>query len=206
MAGLRATQPGLFRPRSPDMPLLVRSTAFSTIAPPLSGEAFSEKLLQTYSNGVADRDGRMRDGTSTDAMKDDSGNSSGTVAPKADATQPSLLQTRREDRVHDRADTDFRAFFTDGQYLEGEGTVLDISKSGCRVLCPCDLKEGTTVEVWLFMPNYEWPLRIERALVRWTEGEEFGLQFLTLRPAQRERLRHFLRQHSAPLSNPRTWQ
>ncbi len=139
-------------------------------------------------------------------MKDDSGKVSGTLAPKADAGQSSLLQRRLEDRVHDRSDTDFRAFFTDGQYVEGEGTVLDISKSGCRVQCPCELKQGVTVEVWLFMPNYEWPLRIEQALVRWKDGEEFGLQFLSLRPSQRERLRQFLQQRLRPLSKPRTWQ
>ncbi len=139
-------------------------------------------------------------------MKDDSGKVSGTLAPKADAGQSSLLQRRLEDRVHDRSDTDFRAFFTDGQYVEGEGTVLDISKSGCRVQCPCELKQGVTVEVWLFMPNYEWPLRIEQALVRWKDGEEFGLQFLSLRPSQRERLRQFLQQRLRPLNKPRTWQ
>ncbi len=139
-------------------------------------------------------------------MKDDSGKVSGTLAPKADAGQSSLLQRRLEDRVHDRSDTDFRAFFTDGQYVEGEGTVLDISKSGCRVQCPCELKQGATVEVWLFMPNYEWPLRIEQALVRWKDGEEFGLQFLSLRPSQRERLRQFLQQRLRPLNKPRTWQ
>ncbi len=139
-------------------------------------------------------------------MKDDSGKVSGTLAPKADAGPSSLLQRRLEDRVHDRSDTDFRAFFTDGQYVEGEGTVLDISKSGCRVQCPCELKQGVTVEVWLFMPNYEWPLRIEQALVRWKDGEEFGLQFLSLRPSQRERLRQFLQQRLRPLNKPRTWQ
>ncbi len=139
-------------------------------------------------------------------MKDDSGKFSGTLAPKPDAGPSSLLQRRLEDRVHDRSDTDFRAFFTDGQYVEGEGTVLDISKSGCRVQCPCELKQGATVEVWLFMPNYEWPLRIEQALVRWKDGEEFGLQFLSLRPSQRERLRQFLQQRLRPLNKPRTWQ
>lgn len=139
-------------------------------------------------------------------MKDDSGKFSGALAPKPDAGPSSLLERRVEDRVHDRSDTDFRAFFTDGQYVEGEGTVLDISKSGCRVQCPCELKQGVTVEVWLFMPNYEWPLRIEQALVRWKDGEEFGLQFLSLRPSQRERLRQFLQQRLRPLNKPRTWQ
>lgn len=119
---------------------------------------------------------------------------------------PPPLPRHRQDRVHDRADTDFRVFFTDGQDLEGEGTVLDISRSGCRMHCPCDLKQGATVELWLFMPNYDWPLRVERALVRWKEEAEFGLEFLKLRPSQRERLRQFIRVRATALHKPRTWQ
>lgn len=138
-------------------------------------------------------------------MKDDR-NFAGTLPPEADASAPSSLTRRLEDRVGERAATDFRVFFTDGQYLEEEGTVLEISKSGCRVRCPCVLEEGTTLEVWLFMPDYDWPLRVERAVVRWKDDEEFGLQFPNLRPSQRERLRQFLRQDSGPLAKPRTWQ
>ncbi len=138
-------------------------------------------------------------------MKDDR-NFAGTLPPEADTSAPSLLHRRREGRVDERAATDFRVFFTDGQYLEEEGTALDISKSGCRVRCPCALEQGTMLEVWLFMPDYDWPLRVERAVVRWKDEEEFGLEFMNLRPSQRERLRQLLRQDSGPLAKPRTWQ
>lgn len=136
-------------------------------------------------------------------MSDDSGSFAGILPPKADPGQPLAGRGRREDRVDERAETDFRVFFTDGQYLEGEGTALDLSKSGCRVHCPCDLPEGAVIELWLFMPNYDWPLRVERALVRWKGEEEFGLQFLSLRPSQRERLRQFIRLCAFPLDKSR---
>lgn len=139
-------------------------------------------------------------------MKEDRANISGTLSPEADASSTLLARGCREDRVNARAATDFRVFFTDGQYLEGEGTVLDISKSGCRVHCPCDLEEGASLELWLFIPNYDWPLRVERAVVRWKDGEQFGLDFLNLRPSQRERLRQFLRQRVSPRHEPRIWQ
>jgi hypothetical protein len=46
--------------------------------------------------------------------------------------------------------------------------------------------------VKLFLPDHEWELKLERAVVRWIEGKTFGLEFLSLRPAQRERIRLLL--------------
>lgn len=138
-------------------------------------------------------------------MSDDHGTFAGTLSAETDAGVPSPCVPRREDRGNERAPTDFRVFFTDGQSVEGEGTVLDISKSGCRVHCPCDLEEGASLELWLFMPNYDWPLRVEQAVVRWKGGEQFGLDFLNLRLSQRERLRQFLRQHASLPQKPPSW-
>ena len=55
--------------------------------------------------------------------------------------------------------------------------------------CQTDLATGTSLEIWLFLPDYEWPLKIEKAEVRWRTTEKFGLEFLLVRPAQRQRLR-----------------
>jgi hypothetical protein len=35
-------------------------------------------------------------------------------------------------------------------------------------------------------------LRVDQAMVRWVEGQCFGLEFICIRPAQRERLRSIL--------------
>lgn len=81
-----------------------------------------------------------------------------------------------------------RIFFS-GDGIEGEGTVLDLSKSGCRVDCESEIVKDTNVAAWIYSPDYEWPLKIERAVVRWASPEMFGLEFLEIRPAQKERLR-----------------
>lgn len=41
----------------------------------------------------------------------------------------------------------------------------------------------------LFLDDQKWPLRIDEALVRWVNGEKFGLELTGIRPAQRERVR-----------------
>ncbi|NJL17356.1 MAG: hypothetical protein HC938_09320 [Nitrospira sp.] len=44
----------------------------------------------------------------------------------------------------------------------------------------------------LFLSDFKWPLRIEQAIVRWIDGKQFGLEFTSIRLAQRERLRNLI--------------
>jgi hypothetical protein len=90
-----------------------------------------------------------------------------------------------------RLQVQVRIFFTAGD-TEGEGVVLDLSKGGCRVQCETAVSVGTEIEAQIYFPDYEWPLKVGRAGVRWTNGDVFGVEFLDLRPAQKERLRTLL--------------
>ena len=44
----------------------------------------------------------------------------------------------------------------------------------------------------LFLDDFKWPLRVEQAIVRWIDGKQFGLEFTSIRLAQRERLRRLI--------------
>jgi len=79
-------------------------------------------------------------------------------------------------------------FFGEGEF-EGEATVLDISTHGCRATSLTEVGIGLSLKVSLFLQDQEWPLRIDEAVVRWVDGQSFGLEFVGIRPAQRERLR-----------------
>ena len=37
--------------------------------------------------------------------------------------------------------------------------------------------------------DHKWPLRVDEAIVRWVNGQEVGIEFTSIRPAQQERLR-----------------
>lgn len=82
-----------------------------------------------------------------------------------------------------------RVFFFGQGDFEGEGKVLDLSTSGCLAESEVSVTPGMEFQLSLFLPDHPWPLRVETAVVRWTHGRSFELEFVTLRPAQRERLR-----------------
>ncbi len=82
-----------------------------------------------------------------------------------------------------------RLFFFGDDEFEGEATVLDISTNGCRAASVTEVRVGLTLKLSLFLQDQQWPLRIDQAVVRWVEGQSFGLEFVGIRPAQRERMR-----------------
>ncbi len=87
-----------------------------------------------------------------------------------------------------RFKAEFRIFFS-GEDGEGEGTLLDLSKNGCRVQSDTEAGSGSEVAAWIYPPDHDWPLKVERAVVRWSRQPEFGLEFIDMLPAQKERLR-----------------
>ena len=109
----------------------------------------------------------------------------------ADApTSGNAINVRGQERTR-CSRTDFRTFFSNG-YLEGEGTLVNLSTQGCRIDCPTEIETGASLELWLFLPDYDWPLKIDKAEVRWKDGDVLGVEFLSLRPSQRDRLRRLL--------------
>ncbi|MEK6632394.1 MAG: PilZ domain-containing protein [Nitrospirota bacterium] len=82
-----------------------------------------------------------------------------------------------------------RLFFFGEDDFEGEATLLDISASGCRAGSSIPLEIGMILRLSLFLPDHQWPLRINQAIVRWIDHKEFGLEFIDITMAQRERLR-----------------
>ena len=82
-------------------------------------------------------------------------------------------------------------FFGEGEF-EGEATILDLSTNGCKATSLTEVKVGLSLKLSLFLQDQQWPLRIDHAVVRWVDGQSFGMEFTGIRPAQRERLRSML--------------
>ena len=95
-------------------------------------------------------------------------------------------------RKHTRFTVHFQSSFSSGQRLEGEGTVLNLSVGGCKVQSDTRVSLGTDVRLRIMMPDEEQPLEIKRAAVRWTSGQEFGLEFTFVEAEGELRLRHFV--------------
>ncbi|MGZ8422921.1 MAG: PilZ domain-containing protein [Nitrospira sp.] len=71
---------------------------------------------------------------------------------------------------------------------EGEGTVVDLSPSGCRVKSDVPIGVGSMMCMFIVVPSDLMPITIGMATVRWANNGEFGVQFIRVNPRQQERL------------------
>jgi hypothetical protein len=98
---------------------------------------------------------------------------------------------QRGDR--DRVQVNYSASFSAGWLLNGSGVMLELSVAGGRARSAVPLKTDYHLRLWIDVPRYETTLRIALAAVRWTKGEEFGLEFLKVEQEDRRRLLDLLR-------------
>ena len=99
-----------------------------------------------------------------------------------------VLEPDKERRGR-RVSLSCRVFFFGDDDYEGEGKVVDVSTSGCRMSSSETLRVGTMLKFSLFFKDHQWPVRIDQGIVRWAKEETYGVEFTSIRPAQRERLR-----------------
>ena len=99
-------------------------------------------------------------------------------------------QPRQGRRCRVRCQVDYRT-------PEGHmnGTLVDISRQGWRVVGERPVIRGTVLSLRVCLPDQSAPLEIESAIVRWTNGNEFGLELTTLRPEAAARLSDYLLTH-----------
>ena len=109
--------------------------------------------------------------------------------PKSFRASNSDHEAAMAERRGRRLSLNCRLFFFGEDDFEGEATVLDLSTNGCQASSLTQVQVGMVLRLSLFLDDQKWPLRIDEALVRWVNGEKFGLELTGIRPAQRERVR-----------------
>lgn len=110
-------------------------------------------------------------------------------AKKPAKSAPAAAEASSADRrAQPRFTTQFRSTFT-GPQQEGQGRTLDLSMSGCKIESGAAVTQGLVFECRLHVPGFDWPLRIDEAVVRWVAGDAFGLEFTRLRPEEQAKLK-----------------
>lgn len=99
-----------------------------------------------------------------------------------------------EQRKNRRFHVQFRSSFSSIAMVGGEGSVVDLSIRGCRIESPTDVQPGASLEVRIATIEHEPPIQIQQALVRWSRGRQFGLEFETMVPEEWARLQHTVKQ------------
>ena len=93
-----------------------------------------------------------------------------------------------EQRIEPRVAVQFRAMVSGSVESEGTGTILDLSKSGCRLESPLLMLPGLSLELRIAVPGLEWALMIDGADVQWVDEDRAGLTFVRIRETERQRL------------------
>ncbi len=75
-----------------------------------------------------------------------------------------------------------------GPRLAGEGIISDLSLSGSYITGNVPVQVGMQLSLEIFVPGDQESLLIDRAIVKWVKGSEFGVDFDTPQPKVAERI------------------
>jgi hypothetical protein len=81
------------------------------------------------------------------------------------------------------------------RYL-GEGVILNISTSGCRIegQITSQIPPDTQVVVRFYPSELATRIEVEKAQVRWSESNAFGVEFLQFQPDDHAALKQLIKQ------------
>jgi len=90
-------------------------------------------------------------------------------------------------RPYRRIPTWYQSYYLSGELI-GRGVVMNLSRTGLRMLGDHSITPGTELSVRLTIEEDGPPLEISRATVRWANQYEFGLAIEQLTPASAKRI------------------
>lgn len=96
-----------------------------------------------------------------------------------------------EQRVYPRWSVNVPVSFS-GEQLSGEGTITSLSLGGCAVNALVAAPTKSILALSIHLPNEDDPVTVNSAEVRWAARGRFGVQFLSVRQGNLERLHRFL--------------
>ena len=82
-------------------------------------------------------------------------------------------------------------YFSSDQ-LYGTGTVWNVSIGGWRVDSDMTVEPGTALTLYIMLPDTKQAILVDKALVSWSRGKEFGLMTDTMKAPDASRLRDFV--------------
>lgn len=95
--------------------------------------------------------------------------------PKTSAPSPKVRKPRRGPRYAVRCPVTYVV-----HDVEAKGMVVDMSREGWRIQSAQPVGAGTVMRLKIVVSSVPDPIPIEKAVVRWSNGAEFGIQLLGL--------------------------
>lgn len=76
--------------------------------------------------------------------------------------------------------------------VRGAGTVKNLSSDGCKIEADVQTRDTQLLVLRLSLPHEAFPVSIDVAAVRWSKSLTFGVQFLSVKSAEQQRLDRYL--------------
>ena len=89
------------------------------------------------------------------------------------------MGTIKRHRDHPRLDVRWPVLYGDDELL-GQGTLLDVSGVGARVVGTMPVAAGKRLKLWVFPPQEGDELYVEETRVLWVNGQEFAIDLCHL--------------------------
>ena len=96
-----------------------------------------------------------------------------------------------EHRKYDRYPVEYVASFS-GDWFGAQGIILDLSVIGCRARGVFAVKKDDYASVLIDVPRFDHPLHVPLAVIRWSSGQEFGMEFIQMEPDDQRQLRELI--------------
>jgi hypothetical protein len=105
-------------------------------------------------------------------------------------------------RRHPRYAVEYAGSFL-GSGINSQGMILNLSAAGCRGSGEGSFRPEALLRVRIDVPRF-FPIQIDRAIVRWSRANEFGLEFVGISFDDQERLQGLILAIKAaqPFGNP----
>ncbi len=94
-------------------------------------------------------------------------------------------------REHHRKAVKLTGTFT-GEDTQGRGRITNLSVGGCSFESQTLPAVGAFMEATIQLDDLPPPLKINVAVVRWVQNQEFGLEFINLQSDEKERLHQYI--------------
>ena len=98
-----------------------------------------------------------------------------------------------ERRRHVRYSVDYVGSFS-GKNIGAHGVIQDLSIAGGRASSGVAFNKDDFLWVIIAVPGFTKALHVPRAVVRWSHGQEFGMEFLQMEPNAQQQLGELIRQ------------
>ena len=99
-------------------------------------------------------------------------------------------------RPYRRIPTWYSSYYLSGSLI-GKGVVMNLSRTGMRVLGDHSLKPGTELSVRVMVEEHGPPIEITQASVQWVNQYEFGLKIDRLVPGAAHRIAVLITQQAS---------